>query len=945
MAEKGVDIHLGLRAEKFRKALAKSAKDWDKLTNKIKKSGKGAGKGVEDLGKKAKVASNSFADLAKKAGAAAIAFISIRQLARGLGETINVAAEFGKRMSAVGAIMQATATEMKALEAVASKMGETTQFTALQAAEALQFLGMAGLTAAQSVEALPDVLNLAAAGGLDLATAADLATNVLAGLGKEVKDLGRVNDVLAFTASNANTSVEELGRAFRIAAPIAKSLNISMEDTAAILAQFANRGIKAENAGEKFKQLISRLVKPTGQAAAALKELGVNTRGADGELRNINDIMTDLKLAGLDAAQASDIFGKRAFAAALLAKDASGDVKLFGDRMKGAGDETEGFAEKVAKQRLDNFAGDITILKSALEGAMKALGGVVTESGEMRDVVKSITAAINDLTTLIKDNEDVIEAFIVEPLFAMKNSIKFISKLGVEIKKTEDGMIAASKGSGAMGQGFIDVISVITDLTPTLDNLYQKIVFFSGGTITNWKKVFKETEKMKEGFLTLNEGMITLKDTQKALLKEGLNESALVPVIQRLREMARAYADAGGDPDRFAKLALEMKKRADEEIKEVRKVAEERQALEVQTLNQKRAITDLEIKLEDAKAVQKLSVAKLTNEQIKRLDGEALASKIKAGNSEITALKQRLSVSENAYKQYIDKIKQLEDEKENKARSIEDKIREIGQKGLTEKQRQADILRQINEKIAAASSARLRGETEVSKKLLEEAESLTGRIENGKKQISILERLKGEFDRVADAEISSAKDAKAAEEEKIEIIKEQINKINEQLNLLKKEQVVEVEADITKAQSELQVLEDKLKELVKPKTIKINIERSGDLDSPKFKTGGHISGYGGGDKIHALVEKGEYVVRKEAVRKYGSGLFHALNNMRANLGNRVSSSIPKFAQGGMVGAPDVTPTEVVRLEIGSKHIDVASSKSNIMDFLEALQGSKTMRQG
>jgi TP901 family phage tail tape measure protein len=203
---------------------------------------------------------------------------------------------FDDAMKRAGATAGAIGEQLKAMTLQATQLGETTAFSATQAAEAFQFLAQAGLSVDEAMAALPGVLDLASAASLDLAEAADIATNVLSGFGLPVEELTRVNDVLAKTADSSNTSVRELGEAFKTAAPAAKAAGISIEQTAAVLGGLGNNAIKGSEGGNAFKRILLELQAATPRTTAELERLGVTVKDSEGNYRDIIPILQDFEI-------------------------------------------------------------------------------------------------------------------------------------------------------------------------------------------------------------------------------------------------------------------------------------------------------------------------------------------------------------------------------------------------------------------------------------------------------------------------------------------------------------------------------------------------------------------------------------------------------------------------------------------------------------------------
>lgn len=192
-------------------------------------------------------------------------------------ETINAGKQFDSSMSQVAAVSGATGDELEMLREKAKEMGSTTQFTASEAADAFNYMAMAGWKSEQMVEGISGVLNLAAASGTDLATTSDIVTDALTAMGYAAEDAGRLADVMAAASSNANTNVEMMGETFKYAAPVTGALGYSMEDTAVAVGLMANAGIKASSAGTALRGTLSRLAKPTDEMTSVMAELGLIT--------------------------------------------------------------------------------------------------------------------------------------------------------------------------------------------------------------------------------------------------------------------------------------------------------------------------------------------------------------------------------------------------------------------------------------------------------------------------------------------------------------------------------------------------------------------------------------------------------------------------------------------------------------------------------------------
>tara|TARA_R110000824_G_scaffold164086_2_gene340139 strand:- start:1745 stop:3826 length:2082 start_codon:yes stop_codon:yes gene_type:complete len=280
---------------------------------------------------------------------------------------VMAAANFEKSMNKVAAVTGATGGDFTKLTEQAKTLGETTQFSASQAAEAMGFLGMAGFDTSQIMAAMPATLDLAAAGALDLASAADIASNIISGFGAEAKDLAHFSDVLAKGFTSSNTNLEQLGDAMSYVAPVASGFGITVEETVAALGKLSDAGIQASMAGTGLKGVLSRL-------SSQQKQLGINTFDAAGKMRPLSDIIDEIKSKGHSTSKIMEIFGDRAGPSMLaLLKVGGKGLRDFTTELENSG----GTAKQIADTQLKGFTGSITKLKSALEGIAIEFGDIL----------------------------------------------------------------------------------------------------------------------------------------------------------------------------------------------------------------------------------------------------------------------------------------------------------------------------------------------------------------------------------------------------------------------------------------------------------------------------------------------------------------------------------------------------------------------------------------
>ena len=285
--------------------------------------------------------------------------------------TLKIAADFESGMNKVEAVSGATSAEMAQLTGLAKELGSTTQFSASQAAEGMAFLSQAGFKANETISAMPGLLDLAAAGALELGEAADIASNIISGFGESASEASRVADVLAQTAASSNTSVVQLGQAMSFVAPVAKGVGLSIEETAAMIGKLGDAGIQSTRAGTGLRGMISALVKPSNEAQQVLDRLGVTVNDSAGKMRPLADITGELGAKSASVADMVQIFGREVQASAMVL---AGVGKEGLDQFTASLEDSEGASRKMAKTMMKGLKGALTEFKSAMEGLFIAIG-------------------------------------------------------------------------------------------------------------------------------------------------------------------------------------------------------------------------------------------------------------------------------------------------------------------------------------------------------------------------------------------------------------------------------------------------------------------------------------------------------------------------------------------------------------------------------------------
>lgn len=349
-------------------------------------------------------------------GGGAVALGAATAAGYGAGRFLAPAVSFDREVARVGALtrLDKSDPQFTALREQAKKLGAETQFTSRDAASGQAFLAMAGFTPQAIQAALPGVLNMALAGGMDLGESADIGSNILSQFHLDPKEMDRVSDVLTAAFTRTNTDLTNIGEAMKYAGTGIAGLGVSVEQTTAMIGVMANVGLRGSIAGTGLQTTFSRLAAPTGKAASALKELGVNVADATGKMRPAEVVLADIYKAVHkygDVDQLSffkDIAGEEAAKSfqALVQSAGSGELqKLLGELKKAQGESAT-----VARKMADNLDGDLKNLDSAWEGFRIQIEELV--DGPLRGLVQGISNVVGAMTTWARENLGLTKALL-----------------------------------------------------------------------------------------------------------------------------------------------------------------------------------------------------------------------------------------------------------------------------------------------------------------------------------------------------------------------------------------------------------------------------------------------------------------------------------------------------------------------------------------------------
>lgn len=320
----------------------------------------------------------------------------------GLGTAaVKTAADFDSAMSKVAAVSGATGSDFDKLRDKAREMGAKTKFSATEAADAMNYMAMAGWKTEDMLSGIEGVMYLAAASGEDLATTADIVTDALTAFGLTAADSGHFADVLAAASSNANTNVSMMGETFKYCAPVAGALGFSVEDTAEAIGLMGNAGIKASQAGTSMRSIMTNLTGDVKLSGAAIGDVTIATTNADGSMRSLSAILADCRMAfgGMTEAEkannAETLVGKNAMSGFLALMNAAPEDIA---KVSGAVNNCKDAAKNMADTMQDNLEGQLTILKSQLQELAISFGDLLMPA--VRSIVSGLQGRVNVLNAM-----------------------------------------------------------------------------------------------------------------------------------------------------------------------------------------------------------------------------------------------------------------------------------------------------------------------------------------------------------------------------------------------------------------------------------------------------------------------------------------------------------------------------------------------------------------
>jgi TP901 family phage tail tape measure protein len=518
--------------------------------------------------------------------------LGMAPLSLGVGAAISQAASFEKQMSGVGAVSRASKEDMASLSKEARRMGIVSVFSASQAGEGMEFLARAGAKPKEIIAALGGTMNAAAADGISLGQSADIVARVTKGLGKEWSEASHIADVLALASASANTNILSLGESFTYGVATAKQMGISLEEVTAIFAKLADAGLRGSMGGTAFANMMNKLNKPSEKSKKILKKWGIQLTDSEGRLRKLATIVGDFnkKLSGIKSvtergAIAVEVFGMRgarAFAA-LAGAGEMATLKLEQDLTKSS--EGQGKALEMAKKRLDNFAGSLTLLKSSLEGL--SIGFFQPLLKPFATSVRHFTEGFNQVLLALNDINDSVDEFgkihfptdkyddygttVVEIAFGLRDAIESVGKawdyVTEKVRQTGQWLSDTFGASGSLRQiikfgtllliagaalapliaGLVMVkfvvgglITVFTGLAISLSAVFWPVIVAAAGVLLAWQLLRKENESFLQTsarvWTSIKMFMVDVWENGLKPLWMGFKEG-FIPVVKELGQI------------------------------------------------------------------------------------------------------------------------------------------------------------------------------------------------------------------------------------------------------------------------------------------------------------------------------------------------------------------------------------------------------------------------
>ena len=745
---------------------------------------------------------------------------------------ISTVGDFEQSIAKLHAITGATSTDMDTLKSKAMELGKSTQYSASQVAEGMNYLAMAGYKTNDIMASMNDVLNLATIGQVDLGQASDIASNILSGFGLEAKETARIVDDMTVTITNANTNIPEMGEAMKYVAPQAKALGISVEETSAAIGVLGNAGIKATMAGTGLSTMMVRLAAPVSRGREALKELGIQTYDASGKFLGFTNVLKQFskKTKSLSQEQKAsyykDIFGIETLKSAMTLID-SVDTS-YAELYSKISSSNGASADKV-KIMMNTLNGHIKELQSAFEGLILVVGNELLPA--LTEFAKWLTDVSSGTIDFYKENKELINtvAKLATTFFLLKKSFAIYEALvgaaavakmvtfAVEMKELTtvvEILTLAFKRLGMANVVLLGLTAAIVAIDYTFDELNKKY----DRTAETTKSLTESTVKFKD----------ILNELDKSLDIENGVKSFKLTADELENLKSKTVALIGTNEAKIKQL------QKDNDL-----TVEQKEMLK-SLVNQNKSLHNIYNRLEKQKPYNettqsaedaKKAVISLSKEQIKYYEKRVIAHQktiTKLQGSEQNLANKILKIQQDLH----NKLKNLETSRINSIEDINNKIHSINMSGASDYAKYIDTKKQAEIAFNKAKQSLRNGDLSQAKRYMGQYDNLVSSLAN--KEIKENGRI-----------VVSKKEANATAISGLNKLKSLTNsyyaneKAQAKASANAKLQQLRAQLQATKAQMQLEVqrlnLEKQLVQAVTGK--KVDIDTSGAMKSIKSLDG------------------------------------------------------------------------------------------------------------
>ncbi|MEV2662451.1 phage tail tape measure protein [Paenibacillus larvae] len=724
-----------------------------------------ARKEMKDTKEKSKKTKESIEKMGKGAAVAGAAMVG------GFVAMVKEAGDFEQQMSKVKAISGATGEDFKRLNETALHLGETTQFTAKQAGEGMEYLALAGWKTNDIISAMPGMLNLAAAGSLDLGRAADIVSDTMQAFGLSADKATHAADVFAYAQANANTNVEQMGEGMKYLAPVAHALGWSLEESSAAMMAMADAGLKGSISGQAFASSLARLAKPTKQMQGVMKQTGIEFFDAQGKMKTMPEMLAEIEKGtkGMTdkqkSATLSVLFGAEAYKHwAILLGRGSGELKNMTKSLETA----DGTAEEMGKTMMDNLYGSIELFKSGVSGVAIKLG---------QHFIPALRSGIDALTKFV-GNLGKIDPNKVEVFLKMGGTAVGILATAGAVTKLAGAFRALVLGMGPIGwviTGLSVLGSVIvgvktaTEQTKTIDLEHIKELQDKRKKVED---LTSQYDKMRDQIKLTNPELMHYRELQQDAAREtdpkkiedyakemeglekksGLSREQLEKFFKVNDDLIEILPEAEVKVDSHGKALLENSKSAKkyaDKLNEATEAAVRNASIDVES-NYKKHIEEYKTALDNASAAaqtlnDKRIERKRVEYELKTLEEKQQELREQGNEAAVRQYEQLIGRKKNklqlldteiskenenhkaAYETLQTKSKTLETDKEAFNKLAQTVLAQVDLNGTAE-----EGLKQVNEKL---------GVLESEKKKLEEIKEKNGSLnEEQQKQLESLDK-------------------------------------------------------------------------------------------------------------------------------------------------------------------------------------------------------------